>query len=70
MEKIRAVILWIAILVLLAIASFEGGYILRDRQKDDTRERIFGLSVKFRDHDGRITMLEGSKPEGPKKPKK
>ena len=55
----RETIIWIIFLVLLALAAFEGGYIVRDRRKDDTRERVLKLETKATDLSGRMVILEG-----------
>jgi len=62
---IREAIFLAAFCILLALASFEAGWIIRDFQKDETQKRILKLETKFTDHDGRITVLEG--PTGRKK---
>lgn len=56
---IRQAIFWLGFCALLALASFEAGWIARDIQRDDTRERLTRLTDQFRDHDGRITVMEG-----------
>ena len=56
---IREAIFLAAFCILLALASFEAGWIIRDFQKDETHRRVFKLETKFTDHDGRITVLEG-----------
>ena len=56
---IRQSVFWVAFCVLLSMAAFEAGWILRGYLKDDTRERTLKLETKFTDHDGRITVLEG-----------
>jgi len=74
--SIREAIFLAAFCILLALASFEAGWIIRDflsepeallsrRQKDETQRRVLKLETKFTDHDGRITVLEG--PSGRKK---
>jgi len=56
---IRQAFFWAAFCVLLALASLEAGWIIRDFQKDETQKRILKLETKFTDHDGRIVYLEG-----------
>ena len=55
----RSIILWVIVTVLVGISALEAGWIIRDRQKDDTRETIIKLERKFTNHEGRIVVLEG-----------
>lgn len=64
-SSIREAIFWAAFCILLGLASFEAGWIIRDFQKDDTQKRVLKLETKFTDHDGRIVVLEGP-PKGRK----
>jgi hypothetical protein len=59
---IRQGIFWMVFCILLILASFESGWILRNLQIDDTQKRVLKLENKFTDHDGRITVLEGRRP--------
>ena len=59
---VRQGIFWAAFCILLALATFEAGWILRDFQKDGHSDRITKLEQKFADHDGRIVVIEGRKP--------
>ena len=56
---VREAFFWITFCLLLAIAAFEAGYIVRDFEKDETQKRVQKLETKFTDHDGRIVVLEG-----------
>ena len=56
---IREAIFWMVFCILLGLASFEAGWIIRDFQKDETQKRVLKLETKFTDHDGRIVYLEG-----------
>ena len=56
---IRQSVFWVTFCILLVMAAFEAGWILRDFQKDDTQKRVLKLETKFTDHDGRIVVLEG-----------
>ena len=58
-SSMREAIFWVCFCILLALASLEAGWIIRDFQKDETRGRILKLETKFTDHDGRIVVLEG-----------
>jgi hypothetical protein len=57
---IREAIFWMVFCILLGLASFEAGWIIRDFQKDETQKRVLKLETKFTDHDGRIVVLEGA----------
>jgi hypothetical protein len=61
---IRQAIFWMAFCILLTLASFEAGWILRNLQIDDTQKRVLKLETKFTDHDGRIISLEGPPRKG------
>jgi hypothetical protein len=63
--SIRQGIFWAAFCILLALAAFETGWILRDFQKDDHDSRITKLEQRTIDHSGRIVTLEG--PSGARK---
>jgi len=56
---VREAIFWTVFCILLALASFEAGWIIRDFEKDETQKRVLKLETKFTDHDGRIVVLEG-----------
>ena len=62
-EKIREGFFWIAFFIILSLAAFEAGYILRDRQKDDTREITLKNDASIKDLHGRVTVLEGPPPK-------
>jgi hypothetical protein len=67
-------ILYVLILVLISLVFLQAGYIVRDIERDDTRERVISLKDKFQNHEGRITSIEtivgnGSKPFPGKKKK-
>jgi len=55
----REAIFWMVFYILLGLASFEAGWIIRDLEKDEVQKRVLKLETKFTDHDGRITVLEG-----------
>jgi hypothetical protein len=61
--KIREGIFWVVFWILLSLAAFEAGYILRDWQKDDTREIALKNDAKIKDIHGRMTVLEGPPPK-------
>jgi hypothetical protein len=65
--KIREGIFWISFCILLSLAAFEAGYIVRDRQKDDTREITLKNNASVKDLHGRMTALEGPAPKAPSK---
>ncbi len=54
----RERLLYIGILILVAIAAFEGGYVLGHHDRDDTKAQIQKLNGWIIDHGGRIEALE------------
>jgi hypothetical protein len=56
---LREIVVLVLFILFFGLACLQAGYILRDWQKDETRERIHKLETKFTDHDGRIVLLEG-----------
>ena len=50
---------WIIICLLVAIAAAQAGWIVRDRIKDDTRERLVKVEGRQTDLHGRVVVLEG-----------
>ncbi len=58
---IRQAIFWFGFCILLALASFEAGWILRDLKTDEMQKKVLKLTDQFRDHDGRITIMEGKR---------
>jgi hypothetical protein len=55
---VRDKFLYIMILILVAIAFFEGGYILRNRQIDRTEAEVQKLNRWVLDHGGRLESIE------------
>jgi len=56
--SVRETIFWLIVCALIAIASLEGGYILRSRQIDWTEGEVQKLNSWVIDHGGRIEELE------------
>lgn len=52
-------ILYLVILVLVAVAAFQGGYILGHHKVDETKAEIKKLNGWVIDHGGRIAAIEG-----------
>jgi hypothetical protein len=63
--QVRQGIFWTVFCILLALAMFEAGWILRDLQRDELTEKVYKHASKITDHEGRIIALEG--PPGGKK---
>ena len=55
-------IVMIILMILIAIGSWEFGYIYRDIRSDRLREDVIKLERIVTSHDGRIVMIEGKKP--------
>lgn len=56
--SIRQTVFWFAICILIAIAAFEGGYIMGYFDRDELKTQIRKLNSWVLDHGGRIESLE------------
>ena len=54
----RETIVWILFCVMLALASFGGGYIYRDEKADELRKEVYQQEKQVRDLIGRMTSVE------------
>ena len=57
-REMRDKVLYIAILILVAIAFFEGGYILGYLERDEIKAKLQQVNEWVIDHGGRIVALE------------
>ncbi len=55
---IRQTIFWILFCILLVIASFEAGYLMKTFERDETKTEIQKLNGWVLDHGGRIEAIE------------
>jgi hypothetical protein len=55
----RETVFWIMFCFLLALAAFESGWIVRDRQRDNTQERLLKIEERIREQGARMVVLEG-----------
>jgi hypothetical protein len=63
---VRQAIFWILFCLVLIIASFEAGYLIKTFEKDETRAEIRKLNGWVLDHGGRIESLETGGQKGGK----
>lgn len=58
MQGVRDKLLYIMILILVAMAAFQGGYILGHHRNDELKATVQKLKEWVIDHGGRIAALE------------